>query len=107
MEEYKKSGIHRSVLRTPPPQNLNNIISTFIHILEHLYFDYTLFIDYTELVLIEKRMTKILKTINVPKTKDVVIYKRERSKYWYVRFYVGLNHIKKWKHISISQRREL
>ena len=34
-------------------------------------------------------MTKILKTINVPKTKEVVIYKRGRSKYWYVRFYVG------------------
>jgi len=34
-------------------------------------------------------MTKILKTISVPKTKEVVIYKRGRSKYWYVRFYVG------------------
>ena len=44
--------------------------------------------NYTELVLIEKRMTKILKKIKVPKT-DAVIFKRERSKFWYVRFYVS------------------
>ena len=42
---------------------------------------------YTELVLIEKRMSKILKKIKVPKT-DAVIFKRERSKFWYVEFYV-------------------
>ena len=33
-------------------------------------------------------MTKILNKKNVPKT-DALIFKRERSKYWYVSFYVG------------------
>ena len=33
-------------------------------------------------------MTKILKKIKVPKT-DAVIFKRERSKFWYVEFYIG------------------
>ena len=46
------------------------------------------FMCYTILVLIEKRMSKILKKIKVPKT-DAVIFKRERSKYWYFSFYVG------------------
>ena len=33
-------------------------------------------------------MTKVLKKIKVPKT-DAVIFKRERSKFWYIEFYVG------------------
>ena len=94
------------VLRTPPPQNLNNIISTFIHMGEHLYFDYTLFIDYTELVLIEKRMTKILKKIKFLKQRCSNI-KRERSKYWYVEFYVGLNHTKSGNINNLSKKRTI
>ena len=48
---------------------------------------------YTVLVLIEKRMSKILKKIKVPKT-DAVIFKRERSRYYNILFYVGLHHSK-------------
>ena len=40
---------------------------------------------YTVLVLIEKRMSKILKKIKVPKT-DAVIFKRERSRYYNMSF---------------------
>ena len=36
-------------------------------------------------------MTKILKKIKVPKT-DAVIFKRERSKFWYIQFPVGTLH---------------
>ena len=38
-------------------------------------------------------MTKILKKIKVPKT-DAVIFKRERSRYYNILFYVGLHHSK-------------
>ena len=46
---------------------------------------------YTVLVLIEKRMSKILKKIKVPKT-DAVIFKRERSKILVYSFYVGYHY---------------
>ena len=52
-------------------------------------------------------MTKILKKIKVPKT-DAVIFKRERSKFWYVKFYIGRNLTSKCENIiEISKRRKL